>query len=250
MRVFAKSKTGKRVQIPRCRATVSELFGGRPLCKREGLRRWSRMSTSQLASQETGAFRILNPFRVRRRVQNAHSCSLIFLLLSVAASASELSVKVVDPSSAAVPGARVSLIARRRDLRSLLKTPCHRRAVRSTSPAGFRTTLWQSSRPSLCCRIHAGRSPFRAETRKSVKLRLAARLRNRSRNRHADRRMETVKSAGCFHVDTLRIASNSYDEPIASADTVHFLPGVVLGECRGPARRAHLLVRPRRRVPL
>jgi len=34
--------TGKRVRIPRCRATVSELFGARPLCKREGLRRSTR----------------------------------------------------------------------------------------------------------------------------------------------------------------------------------------------------------------
>src|SRR5947209_6991360 len=37
-------------------------------------------------------------------------CALYFLLLSIAASASELSVKVIDPSSAAVPGAHVSLI--------------------------------------------------------------------------------------------------------------------------------------------
>jgi 5-hydroxyisourate hydrolase-like protein (transthyretin family) len=35
---------------------------------------------------------------------------LYFLLLSLAASASELSVKVIDPSSAAVSGAHVSLI--------------------------------------------------------------------------------------------------------------------------------------------
>ena len=36
--------------------------------------------------------------------------ALYFVLLSLAASASDLSVRVIDPSSAAVAGARVSLI--------------------------------------------------------------------------------------------------------------------------------------------
>jgi vitamin B12 transporter len=67
-------------------------------------------------SQETGAFRNLNLFRVKRRMAMRVFRSLWFLLaLSLfpcaAASAANLKIRVVDPQSAAVSGAEVLLLA-------------------------------------------------------------------------------------------------------------------------------------------
>jgi len=56
----ASARAGKRVKCPRCRATVSEIVLRSGHCERsrEGRR------VVVLASQETGAHRTINPFRV------------------------------------------------------------------------------------------------------------------------------------------------------------------------------------------
>jgi len=55
---------GKRVQDPRCRATVNEDTAAGHWRFREGRRCWMDAPASLLVSQETGANRQLNPFRV------------------------------------------------------------------------------------------------------------------------------------------------------------------------------------------
>ena len=92
--------TGKRVQIPRCRATVSELFGARPLCKREGLRRCTRCPhRNSQARRPARTAASSNPFRVRRRV-DPHSSVFVFLLAVLPRS---LSLPISKSSCKALP---------------------------------------------------------------------------------------------------------------------------------------------------
>src|SRR5947199_8074645 len=117
-------RIGKRVQIPRCRATVSEdiatghwSVGSGKARGKNGL--WvvnagdgarDTQALSLLASQETGANFNHQPLsRVKEECMTSRWLAVI--LFSISASASDLSVKVVDPQSAAVSGAQVELFA-------------------------------------------------------------------------------------------------------------------------------------------
>src|SRR6478752_5334846 len=80
-RLRHSAKTGKRVQIPRCRATVSEEIAsghwvrtpGRPLVFTDAVR-------SSLASQETGVLRPTKPLS-RAKEDGMHVFATVFLLL-------------------------------------------------------------------------------------------------------------------------------------------------------------------------
>src|SRR5262249_44687013 len=112
VRAFVRiDEIGKRVQIPRCRATVSEekAVGHRGISPWEGrLRHWGRCPYS--LSQETGVNREYQPLS---RVKEDCMCSIrVFWCLAAflaAASASDLKIKIIDPQSAAVAGSQVSL---------------------------------------------------------------------------------------------------------------------------------------------
>ena len=133
------------MKIPRCRATVSEDTSDVhwELCKDSWEGRTQKTdSKSLLASQETGANRYLKPLS-RVKEDGMVRCLVvrfaISLLLSVpAAFAGELHVKVVDPRSASVAGAQVSLY------RAGESAPLQ---VRTTSGEGLATFNVDTSAP-------------------------------------------------------------------------------------------------------
>ena len=115
-------EAGANPALPRnCKRGQSRLFTGNRLLKRSGKRSRENPGKdaaidrtrieSLLASQETGANHHQQPFRVQRSMVCVRLVVVsLVLLLSVAASAVDLKVKVLDPQSAAVAGAQVSLL--------------------------------------------------------------------------------------------------------------------------------------------
>src|SRR4051812_10155761 len=109
------AKTGKRVQIPRCRATVSEdialghwEFPGRPRTYPDVLHTHATHPYSR--SQETGAIHRPQPLS-RDKEDGMRTFAIVVLsLFSATAFAADLTIKVVDPQSAALSGAQVQLI--------------------------------------------------------------------------------------------------------------------------------------------
>lgn len=142
------------------------------------------------------------------------------LFLSVAAFAADVTIKVVDPQSAAVSGVQVALV-RSNDTRIL--------ATQTTSPAG-RATFQLPAAGSYQVRILA--PGFAAEavdvssqTELTVKLRLAAA--SETVVVSATRTPVPGEAAGA-DVDTLTGSQLSTMQPVNAADAVRFLPGAVV----------------------
>jgi vitamin B12 transporter len=157
------------------------------------------------------------------------------LLFSIAASASELSLKVVDPSSAAVPGARVSLI-RSSDSKVL------RTAV--TSGEGTAQIAVPDS-GSFQVRVLA--PGFAAESLElsnkrevTVKLRLAPAAETVVVS--ATRTPVTGEAAGA-DVNTLTAEQLTTMNPPAAGDAVRFLPGAVVNAAGQRGSLTSLFVR-------
>ena len=164
-------RTGKRVRIPRCRATVSEsranaeqshrLRYRRPLCtcnphgkaagpESTGLRTCS-------PSQETGANADKNLFRVKRRIV-MRTIRALFLLVLVSAvlvfqvSASEIKIQIVDPHSALVGSARVTLYGQAQDSPLAVRSASCQRSRRIP-----RLAAGALPRGGACARFRPGR---------------------------------------------------------------------------------------------
>ena len=161
--------------------------------------------------------------------------ALYFLLLSLAASASELSVKVVDPSSAAVPGAHVLLI-RSSDSKVL------RTAV--TSPEG---TAQMALPNSGSFRVRVLAPGFAAETVDvpsqgdvTIKLRLAPAAETVVVT--ATRSPVTGEAAGA-DVNTLTSEQLTTMNPPEAADAMRFLPGAIVNAAGQRGSLTSLFVR-------
>ena len=166
---------------------------------------------------------------------------LLPLLLSIAASASELSVKVVDPSSAAVSGAHVSLM-RSSDSKAL------RTAV--TSAQGTAQIVLPDS-GSFQIRVLA--PGFAAENldvssqrEVTIKLRLAPAAETVV---VTATRTPITGEAAIADVNTLTAEQLTTMNPPAAADAVRFLARRCR-QCCGTARLAYLPIRSRRRVAI
>jgi vitamin B12 transporter len=160
---------------------------------------------------------------------------LYFLLLSIAASASELSVKVIDPSSAAVPGAQVLLI-RSSDSKVL------RTAVTSAEGTA-RITLPDAG--SIRVRVLA--PGFAAESvdvsgqnEVTINLRLAPAAETVMVT--ATRSPVTGEAAGA-DVNTLTSEQLTTMNPAEAADAVRFLPGAVVNAAGQRGSLTSLFVR-------
>src|SRR5690348_2464713 len=160
---------------------------------------------------------------------------LYFLLLSIAASASELDVKVIDPSSAAVSGAHVSLI-RGSDSKVL------RTAV--TSAEG---TAQIALPDSGSFRIRVLAPGFAAETldvsaprEVTIKLRLAP---TSETVVVTATRTPVTGEAAAADVNTLTAEQLTTMNPAAAADAVRFLPGAVVNAAGQRGSLTSLFVR-------
>ena len=110
---------GKRVEIPRCRATVSEDTRGRslgPIFHNSG-RSWegrrNRPDSNRVLTRKPGDRREPSPTTLSRVKEDGMRSSVVgflVLLLSAAALAADLKVKVLDPQAAAIARAEVSLV--------------------------------------------------------------------------------------------------------------------------------------------
>src|ERR1700675_2883809 len=107
-----RTKIGKRVQFPRCRATVSEDIAaghwGFPGKAGGGFERNLR---SYSTSQETGANRLHQQSlsRVKEDCMRVLRTVVLITFLSTSLFAADLKIKVVDPHSEAVAGAQISV---------------------------------------------------------------------------------------------------------------------------------------------
>jgi vitamin B12 transporter len=191
-------------------------------------------------SQETGAIRHLQPLsrakedgmRTGFRVLLVFTLSLVFSsVFPSAASAADLKVKVVDPQSAAVAGAQVSLLDSEGRIVSLQTTSVEGVArfreleagpykIQVLSP-GFAAQLMPVPSPSA----HASASLASPPVELTVTLHLATAAETVVVT--ATRTPVPAEAAGA-DVDTLNNAQLTTMLPIASDDAVRFLPGAVI----------------------
>src|SRR5581483_7538381 len=194
------------------------------------------MPSSSLASQETGAIRPPQPLsRAKEDGMRVPATICFVLLLSLTATATELRIKVVDPSSAAVPGARVSLV-RTEDSRVL--------ATEVTSAEGL-TVIRLPDSGSLQIRVLAPGFAAEvihlpAEAELTVRLRLATA--SETVVVSATRTPVPGEAAGA-DIDTLSAAHLATMQPTEAADAVRFLPGAVINAAGQRGALTSLFVR-------
>jgi vitamin B12 transporter len=218
---------GKRVKIPRCRATVGEdtadVHWELSEDSREG-RTQNTDSESLLASQETGANRYLKPLsRVKEdgMVRSLVVRFVIPLLLSVPAFAGELHVKVVDPRSASVAGAQVSLY------RSGESAPLQ---VRTTSGEGLATFNVDTSAPLSVVVLAPGFGVARTDVQSSsstaivaLQIASASEIVIVTATRSPAPEQETASSVSLLTGDEITTM-----QPVSFSDALRFLPGAVV----------------------
>ncbi len=161
--------------------------------------------------------------------------SLFVYFLALTASAAELKVKVIDPNSAAVPGASVSL-ARTADGKVLMR--------QRTSPEGvvvFALPASDSLRVSVLAPGFAAESTnVSSEREVTVKLRLAPA--SETVVVSATRTPVPGEAAGA-DVDTLTAAQLTTMQPAEAADAVRFLPGAIVNAAGQRGALTSLFVR-------
>ena len=160
---------------------------------------------------------------------------LYFLVLSIAASASELSVKVIDPSSAAVAGAHVLLIrsSDSKVLRMAVTSAEGTAQMALPDPGSFQVRV-------LAPGFAAETLDVSAQSEVTVKLRLAPAA--ESVVVTATRTPVTGEVAGA-DVNTLTAEQLTTMNPPEAADAVRFLPGAVVNAAGQRGSLTSLFVR-------
>jgi len=145
---------------------------------------------------------------------------LYFLLLSIAASASELNVKVIDPSSAAVSGAHVSLIrgSDSKVLRTAVTSAEGTAQIALPDSGSFRVRV-------LAPGFAAETLDVSAQPEVTIKLRLAP---TSETVVVTATRTPVTGEAAAADVNTLTAEQLTTMNPAAAADAVRFLPGAVV----------------------
>ena len=247
----ARWRYGKRVQIPRCRATVSEDTRGRSLgiSSDDFGRAWEGRrkgpDSNRVLTRKPGDRRKPSPTTLSRVKENGMRSSVVvfvlavFLVVLLSGSASAevkvLKVRVLDPQSAAVAGAQVSLL-RAGDATIL--------ATQSTSPEGDTTfhigTAGLHQIRVLAPGFAVETVDVSSQTEVTVNLRLA----NASETVvvSATRTPVPGEAAGA-EVDVLGGEQLSTMRPIAADDAMRFLPGVVVNSAGQRGGISSLFVR-------
>lgn len=148
---------------------------------------------------------------------------LFLLLLSVAAFADDLTVKVTSPNNQAVPNARVSVYPRSGDVAvGVVNTP-------ASGVAQFHVPAGQYSVVVLAPSFRETKSQVTVsgETSTSVQLRIAA-PEESVQVTATGTPMQTVNSAASVSTVDSTILTNQ--QPIALSDTLRFLPGAILSD--------------------
>jgi outer membrane cobalamin receptor len=166
------------------------------------------------------------------------SAVFLALVFSLAAAAADLKIKVVDPQSAAVAGAQVSLVCPGGEVESLL-------ATRNTAADGTATLMTKAGWRG--CRIQVLAPGFAAETVEvssqteiTVNLRLATAAETVVVS--ATRTPVPGEAAGA-DVDGLSSAQLTTMQPAAANDAVRFLPGAVVNTAGQHGGLSSLFVR-------
>lgn len=160
---------------------------------------------------------------------------LPILLLAVAASAADLTIKVIDPQSAVVAGAQLSLV-RTGDARIL--------ATQTTSAVGIATFHTADSGP---IRIKVLAPGFAAETvdvssQSEFTIRLHLATASETVVVSATRNPVPGEAAGA-DTDTLRSAQLTTMNPVSANDAVRYLPGAVINTAGQRGGLSSLFVR-------
>ena len=165
----------------------------------------------------------------------------LVLLLSVAASAADLKVRVVDPQSAAVAGAQVSLSSRCAENREVTTSS----AEGIATFAGLRVT----DAPSPTCPLHVqvlapGFAVESVDVPSEPELTVNLRLATASETVivSATRTPVPGEAAGA-DADTLSGAQLTTSQPIAANDAMRFLPGAVVNTAGQRGGLSSLFVR-------
>src|ERR1700694_3393320 len=172
-------------------------------------------------SQETGAIRLLQPLsRAKEAGMRVFVSVFLGMVFSLAASAADLKVKVlqvkvIDPQSAAVAGAQVSLL--RGDNKIL--------ATQSTSAEGTATFHTPDAGPFQIQVLAPGFAAETIEVSSQAELTLRLRLATASETVvvSATRTPVPTQAAGA-DVDTLSAGQLTTMQPTAASDAIRFLP--------------------------
>jgi len=161
--------------------------------------------------------------------------STLFLL--TAASAADFKIKIVDPQSAAVPGAQVELF------RSDSSTPI---AIQITSPDGL-ATLRAPDAPSYRVRVLAAgfaeqTMDISSSTSDTITIALRLAPTTETVNVSATRSLVPANVAGA-DVESLNAGQLEVMRPVAADDALHFLPGAVVSTAGQRGGLSSLFVR-------
>jgi vitamin B12 transporter len=195
------------------------------------------METSSLASQETGVIRLLQPLsRAKEEGMRVFGfVSLLVVSLSLAAAAADLKVKVVDPQSAAVGGAQVSLFGGSEG--KVLGT-------QSTSAEG--TAIFRMPEAGAY-QIQVLAPGFAAETvevssRKEISVRLRLATASETVVVSGTRTPVAGEAAGA-DIDSLSAAQLTSIQATTASDAIRFLPGAVVNDAGQRGGLTSLFVR-------
>lgn len=172
---------------------------------------------------------------------------LVVLSFSLAASAADLKIKVVDPQGAAVAGAQVSL--------DTLADVAFAQVVRTT--AGEGTVTFIADPAWLGCRIQVLASGFAAETMqvskqqiaKETEITVTLRLATASETVVVTAtRTPVLGEAAGADIDTLSGAQLTTMQPVTGNDAMRFLPGAVVNTAGQRGGLSSLFVRGGNRI--
>ncbi len=146
----------------------------------------------------------------------------IFLILSLssAATAADITIKVLDPQSAAVSGAQVTLTRNHKIL-----------ATQTTSAEGTALFRTQDSGPFTLTILAPGFAPATRELKSTAELTIQLHLASASETVQVSATRTPVpgEAAGA-DVDTLTSSQLTTMQPVAASDAVRFLPGAVVND--------------------
>jgi len=161
--------------------------------------------------------------------------SIFLTLFSLAASATDLTVKVLDPQAAAVSGAQVSIV-RGQDNRIV--------SSQMTSAEGTATLHVPADGKFELTILAPGFAPATREVSSQPELTVTLQLANASERVQVTATRSPVQTeAGGANVDTLVAGQLSTMRPTAAADAVRFLPGAIVNDAGQRGGLTSLFVR-------